>query len=304
MAYYSGSVNDMAALRTALVDACVSEGWSWDAGTDVLSKGASFLRLQVVSGYLTLLGRTSASGGNAPDVVRIGQLQSVPLTWPATYEIFAFATEVYLVLKYSVDYYQWCAFGLSSISLPGTGMFVAASIGPVAATNGIEISAAAGDTYSSQRVCPALFWSGGYYAPGSSGSWQAGKNQHLHSNLDGHGWSLGDVSDTSTTSTLRHGISTLAPLVGLLPNTWNSEAVLLPIRCWKMRPSFRISIIADLQHARYTRLDNYDPGQVIELGADRWKVFPWYRKNIAARNGGVAIAHTGTFGWAIRYEGP
>jgi hypothetical protein len=38
-------------------------------------------------------------------------------------------------------------------------------------------------------------------------------------------------------------------------------------------------------------------------------VFPWLRKNIAARDGSAAagatgaINHTGTFGWAIRYEG-
>ena len=304
MAYYSGSAGDMAAVRTALVNACVNEGWAWDGGTEVLSKGAMYLRLQVVSGYLTLLGRTAPAAGNAPDVVRIGQLESTPLTWPLAYEIFVFPSEVYMVINYSVDIYQWCAFGQSSVSLPGTGMFVAASLGPAAATGGIDISAGSGDAYSTQRVCPALFWSGGSYAPaGSVPHWKSGSNYHLHSNLDGHGWSLINAPETSTAPGMRQGVSALAPLVALLPNNWNSEAVLLPIRCWKGRPSFRVSLTADLEHARYTRIDNYEPGEIITLGSDRWKVFPWYRKNVAARNGGSGLTHTGTFGWAIRYEG-
>ncbi|SFB48389.1 hypothetical protein [Azotobacter beijerinckii] len=290
MAYYSGTANDLTALRQALIDACGLEGWSWNGTTEVLSKGTMFLRLQIVSGYLTLLGRTSATAGDAPDVVRIGQLGSTPLAYPLTYEIFAFAGEVYLVVNYSVDYYQWCAFGDSTVQgLPGSGMWVGASIGSSAASSGVTIDAAYGGAGSSTTTA-ALFW-------GTNAVSGANRNAWLHSDLDAQGWWL---AQTLTGESI--GVKASVPLIGLLPNAWNSEAVLLPIRTWKIRPSNKLSLIADLENARYTRVDNYTPGEIVTLGSDRWKIFPWYRKDAANRNGGSS--HTGTFGWALRYEGP
>lgn len=88
------------------------------------------------------------------------------------------------------------------------------------------------------------------------------------------------------------------------PNSWNSEATLLPIRAWKARPSSKISMTADLEFARHIRIDNLSPGDILTIGSDQWKVFPWYRKDVSAHNGGYFVNHTGTFGWAIRYEGP
>ena len=101
-------------------------------------------------------------------------------------------------------------------------------------------------------------------------------------------------------------MSPVNPLVSLLPNGWNSEAVLIPIRAYKQRFESKISITADLVHARYTRVDNYAPGEIIAIGGQRWKIFPWYRKDSTARQGtgGWRGAHSGTLGWAIRYEGP
>lgn len=304
MAYYSGSAADMAAVRSALVAACVAEDWSWDSGTDMLSKGVVYLRLQLASGFLRLTGRTSSSAGDAPHSVQMGPFTgwaSNPLPdliWPASYEIFVFEHEVYCVINYSVDCYQWCAFGLSSVGgLPGTGMWLGASA-PGAYTGyreGLYINAAhGGGSYGHAVVCPALFWRGGYGVGYSTESL-------VHSDLDSNGWwwdtaYMGDPL----------GVRPLNPLVSILPNAWNSETVLLPIRAYKRRPESKISLTADLEHARYTRVDNYVPGEVITIGSDRWKVFPWYRKNAAARQGtgGYRGAHSGTLGWAIRYEGP
>lgn len=294
MAYYTGTANDMAALRQALIDACVLEGWVWDVGGEVLSKETMFLRLRVVSGYLTLLGRTSAAAGDAPSAVRIGQLGSTPVTFPLTYEIFAFSAEVYMVINYGVDYYQWCAFGQSTVAgLPGSGMWVGASV-PGGFAGIIDISATSGGAASWTYSCPALFWrTNGTESVAAANCW-------AHSDLDAQGWLPGQTINADPVV----GIAACAPLIGLLPSAWNSEAVLLPLRAFKVRPSNKVSLVADLEHARYTRVDNYAPGEIITIGSDRWKVFPWYRKNTAARNGGAGIVHTGTFGWAIRYEGP
>ncbi|SEI99838.1 hypothetical protein SAMN04244572_02392 [Azotobacter beijerinckii] len=292
MAYYTGTANDLTALRQALIDACGLEGWSWNGTSEVLSKGSMFLRLQIVSGYLTLLGRTSATAGDAPGVVRIGQIGSRPLVFPLAYEIFVFAGEVYLIVNYSVDYYQWCAFGQSTVQgLPGTGLWLGASLGSAAASNGIDLYAQSGGS-GAPTVAPALFWAADNQNTANRGCW-------VHSDLDAQGWWL-----TQTLGGFPVGIRAAAPLIGLLPNAWNSEAVLLPIRAFKVRPSSKVSLTADLANARYTRVDNYAPGEIVTLGPDRWKVFPWYRKNTASRNGGSNIDHSGTFGWAIRYEGP
>ena len=297
MAYYSGSAVNMAGVRQALVDACSLEGWAWNASTEMLSKGAMFLRLQVVSGYLTALGRTSAAAGDAPGVVRIGwiaPMRIADISWPVEYEIFVFEDEVYLVINYAVDYYQWLAFGQSSISgVSGTGLWVSATLSHVAMLRSdIEpIDMAATDGGGSNLVCPGIFW-------GTTGQDQS-RQSWVHSDIDGQGW-----WPAQSLAGAPVGISASAPLLGLLPNAWNSEAVLLPIRAYKVRPSSKVSLTAELAHARYTRIDNYVPKEVVQIGSDKWRIFPFYRKNSAARNGGAGINHSGTFGWAIRYEGP
>lgn len=298
MGYYSGTANDMTAVRTALVNACVLEGWVWDGMTEMLSKGTMFLRLQVVSGYLRLLGRTSLAGGDMTHVVQMGPFaghaaEPLPaLAWPVGYEIFLFDQEVYCLINYAVDVYQWCAFGKSTVQgLPGTGMWVGATASGVSTNYSWGIVMRTFNGYSSGvgALCPALFWATAY----------APEESRVHSGLDGQGWWM---SQGNTNNPV--GITSLTPLISLLPNVWNSETVLLPIRAYKVRPSSTISLVADLEHSRHTRVDNYTPGQIISIGAERWKIFPWYRKNVAVRNGGELLAHTGTFGWAIRYEGP
>lgn len=298
MAYYSGTANDMTALRQALINTCTqpAEGWSWDSVNEVLSKGSMFLRLQVVSGYLRLAGRTSATAGDTPKIVQIGpftaSLWPLPaLTYPISYELFVFAQEVYCVINYAVDCYQWCAWGKSTVQgLPGTGMWLGATAAD-ALTNypyGFVIGNQDGKVNSGSTLCGALFWqiAGSVYS------------DYVHSDLDAQGWWWGQSSYADPV-----GILPSAPLIGLLPNAWNSEAVLLPIRAYKVRPSYKLSLTVDLEHARYTRVDSYAPGQIITIGTDRWKVFPWFRKDSTARNGGANITHTGTYGWAIRYEG-
>lgn len=296
MSYYTGTAVDLAGLRQALFDACVAEGWTLTG--EILSKGTMFLRVQIVSGYLTFLGGTGQSAGAltgaAANVSRIGTLNNVAIAFPVKYEIFAFANEVYLVINYNVSYYQWAAFGKSTVQgLLGTGMWFGASCFS-SATNTLAMIATGGT-------------SGGYCVPGLFYRNRANANTNaslvecrIHHGLDSLTWSDGASSSNPGAS----AIDATTPLLGMLPNTWNSEAILLPIRVFLPRASFKTSLVADLEHARYTRVDNYTPGDIITLGSDRWKVFPWYLKNAAVRDGGGNITHTGTFGWAVRYEGP
>lgn len=298
MAFYSGSVNDMAALRSALVDACVGEGWVWNSSTEVLSKGTIFVRLQHASGYLRLYGRVSNTSGEMSVPQQMGPFTgwaSAPLpqlSWPATYRLFLFDQEVYCVIQYNVDVFQWCAFGKSTIEgMPGTGTWVAATATRAVSsyTYGVDLSVTYGRA-TATNFCPAPFW---------AALQQSDDQSNVHSDIDGQGWWVAQSSSGDPV-----GISHLTPLQRLIPSAWNSEAVLLPIRAYKVRPGLKISLIVDLEHSRYTRVDNYLPGEVISLGSDRWMILPFYRKNSAGRDGGSSTNHSGTLGWAIRYEGP
>lgn len=294
MAYYSGSANDMSAVHNALVESCLAEGWAFNSSTNVLSKGSVYLKVEVIAGYLSAIGRTSADSGDAPNAVRIGRIGAIEISWPAAWEVFVFDIEVYLVVNYRVDYYQWMAFGQSTItSLPGTGMWCAATGGGLTDPNNqLFITPTGGGTAGTDaKTCGAPFWA-------TVAIEESGRNSFVHHNLGGRGWSL------SLDGFYYAGAAALAPLIGLLPNTWNSEAVLLPIHAHAIRASQKVSKVASLVNARYTRVDHYLPGQVIALGNDRWKVFPFYRKDMSARDGGNNVAHSGSLGWAIRYEGP
>lgn len=319
MAYYTGAASDMAALRTAIVNSCLNHGWSWNSSTNVLSKGSLFLLLTNDTLNLSLTGRTSAAAGDMPNAVQLGRLMAksgaatLDVTYPAEWECFVFTNpdEVWFVVRYDVDRYQWCSFGGSAVAgLEGTGMWVAAIRGPVPVNH--DIATVVNPFY----IRPT---SGGDVRSASggliSGAWgwtsivrdfSALRDIYVHSNLDGHGWHLNEASTTAALI----GVRAFSELIKTQPSAWNSEAALIPMRAYKLRPSFKSSLVVDLVNMRYVRIDNYVPGQIIELGSDRWKVYPWHRRNVTERDGGPASGswlnsdHTGTFGYAIRYDGP
>ena len=43
---------------------------------------------------------------------------------------------------------------------------------------------------------------------------------------------------------------------------------------------------------------------IIQRGGSQWMVFPWLRKDGTVAGDVDRATHSGTFGWAIRYEGP
>lgn len=308
MSYTTGTANSATELRTAIFAACVANGWT--LASPIVSKGGQALQivLNTDSGPQGLRfkgGKSVAAGAlvaACPQHVSMGDRSNLAFAWPANYHLFAFANpdEVYVVVNYDVDKFQWAAWGQSVHQLPGTGMWFASLIG----TN-----AGQPDTYmqiqnsgmldSFSYTQPGLFWrdaNGDGYSPGYVGS-------QMHHGLDGDFWTDGGPGKASP-----YAASTANPLISLLPNAWNSETVLLPILGIVKRPSNLTSLVVTPQNARYMRIDNHAPGEIITLGADRWIAFPWLRKDAARRNGmssaGVTDQHSGTLGWAIRYEGP
>ena len=303
MPYYSGSFNDMAGLRSALVNACTANGWS--ASGNFLSKGAAVLQLVAGLTDLTLRGGTGRAGDAlveaAPGVGRIGTLGPQPVTFPGSYEVYVFTApdEVYLRINYNVEFWQWLAFGISDVpGVPGTGLWFGGSsaLTPPASIN-IAADGGGANTNAVDRSTGALFY-------GSDNPFMTAQHRHafVHHGFDGRGWS-GETPAAELTNNASI-VAALVPKLGRLPNGWNSADVLLNSQVYVRRADDKQSLVADLAHSRFLRVDNYQPGDIIPIGPDRWKVAPWYRKNADARDGGSNIQHTGTFGWAIRYEGP
>lgn len=312
MAYYSGTASSLTDLRTALLTHAVADGWTLTV--DVLSKSGVYFRIQEVSGRIELLGCTDNAGSTpAPNVVAIGKIWERSgyttrlITFPCNYEVFGFAQELYLVVNYDVSKYQWMAFGKSTVpGLVGTGAWCGATGGAVVANatsyygnnyvSGVKVGGATAD-YQTNAV--ALFWRDDY------GSNTAPRNCWVHHNLDGNGWLLGL---TSTSNPI--GVRYFDKINAFQPSAWNSESALLPLQAWIERPSYKSSLVADLANARNFRIDNLNGGDILTIGPDRWKVFPWYIKNVGQRDGpvdasgGGDLDHSGTLGWAIRYEGP
>lgn len=302
MAYYNGQVSNYSQLANVLISACVDNGFTHN--DSVIQKNGIFLLVSPSGTSLDFIARTSESAGAIPNILQIRNLSAsgIPaLTFPIDYEIFIFEHEVYLIVNYAIECYQYVAFGKSTIDFTassGTGMYISASLTNESTNfNGISINNQLLQN-SQSAASPAFNWSAVSYS--TSASLQ--KNFWLHSNLDNHGWY--PVNGTGATSDTRVGAGAVIDILNTLPSAWSGESVLVPIYCFKKRASSKVSLTADLQHARYIRIDNYEPKQIISLGSDRWKVFPFFRKNTAVRNGGSVIAHSGTYGWAIRYDGP
>lgn len=301
MAYVTGSAGNFNDLLLAFQQACTANDWTLTGA--VLSKGACVMQLGIAGNYLSLLGGTGIDSQGAlvapgPMTAAIGPIWSTePFGFPLTYEVHVLTApdEVYLVVNYAVDRFQWLAFGCSPVpGLPGTGNWYGASLGQITPYYyAISMGLTNGATYPNS-IAPALFWNSNAYD---------GRSSVFHHGLDGGGWTWGQGYNYGVTAA--DALTALNPCLSRQPNTWNGETVLLPIQPLIGRPSNKVSIVGDLAHARYLRNDNLGPGQVIALGPDRWKTYPWYRKNASARDGtNYNGTDSGTLGWAVRYTGP
>lgn len=292
MAYYSGQANSYAELLNVLVTSCVSQGWGW--ASEILSKGQIGIKLQVVSNHITAL----AGNGNtllnpAPAVVRLGALDGLTTTFPINYHLFIFENpdEVYCVVKNNIDKFLWLCFGKSSIPLPASGVWVSATKAATVSQSvniGIDVG---GIGFVGTPTPSAPFW-----------NTEVCYNSFLHHGLETQWNPNFGVAENVIGSVIAN--SHMNALISRQPNAWNGESILLPITPLVLRSNSKKSQVAEIVNARFIRVDNYEPEQIITYGIDKWKVFPFYKKDLLNKDGGGYRDSSGTFGWAIRYDGP
>lgn len=300
MPYVSGTAADITALMDNIRTACTDNGWTLSGS--VLHKGACYVKSAVVSGLIEWTGGTGKDGSNnltgaAPRAARTGSFLSNAIAYPVNYEVFIFSDpdEVVAVVNYSTDFYQYVMFGLSDVAnLPGAGVYFAASrFWNAGVTSASEfISAPGGSSLSSA-------YQGGppFQTVSVANNVQ---NSFIYHGFDGGGWS----TDSTTGTGYPTSFQAVAPLLSLLPSAWNSETVLLPFPIYLNRTTGnKVSLVADLKNIRHCRIDNHAPGDIVTLGTDEWKLYPWYKKDAANRNGGSGVMHSGTLAFAVRYDG-
>lgn len=321
MSYYTATANTVNALLTALQNGCIENGWTVSGSLiyknncvmDVAISGNG-LRVMGGTGHTNgaLTGQILLSGSRTVSASLAGVLQSI--SYPLTYHLHVFDKEVYLFVNYNVDNWSYLAFGQSPVEgITGTGNWY----------GGIGTG---GDNFSDIRNINNQGAKGHHFSllfstmtPSGSISNQGQQvRSFIHHGLDGNEWSVsgdgvGDIASTGWASLPSQASATLVtyPLLNRQPNNYNGEAVLLPITpAVYHKDNSTLVIVGDLKNARYIRLDNYEPGQIITLGDTKYKVYPWLKKNTSARDGESynsskpeTAQHSGTFGIAVLYEG-
>ena len=291
MPFVSGSANSLADLLAALQSACVANGYTLTG--NVLSKGTLFAQVVISGSQLAVNAGSGQSAGVLSGVSDVApclmgfttsgtDLGTNGFTFPMTYyvHIGVLPDEVYLFVNLNLTQYQYLAFGLSSVTgLTGTGNWFAAS-SPTGAQDNILIDIRSFGGYMGQGYIDAGLFQGLDGYP----STQNGAVDHQ---LDSATWSVrGAWLDAWT-------------LLNNSPSGWNGESILIPVTVYASRPSGFNSAVAELAHARFVMLDTLSDGQIITLGPDRWKVYPWWKRGLR----GVHTSDTGTVGHAIRYDG-
>ena len=315
MAYITGSAASFADLQTAIQNACTANGWTLSSG--ILSKNGCFFQLVAGTsdGYaqLQLFGGTGRSGttltGQPPSNygAKICSNDGNVIAFPINYEIHLFTNpdEVYCIINYNSDFYQQLSFGKSDVpGIGGTGAWFSGAKRSdqtlTDATQGNKVFLSVSWPESVGTItydgygCGLFFdGSGAYFC------------SFVHTELDATPWRRGTSWEALTG--YRSAGMQVSNLLMQLPNLYNSANVLLPIKPVALRSSGGVTIIANPKNARYLRIDNVVPGEIITFGTERWKCYPAYRKDATVRDGvdwklGGA-QHSGTWGYAIKYTG-
>lgn len=342
MAYLSGTANDVASLLTALRNFLTANGWTLSG--NVLHKdgcyaevvnmnfpvtgvtGNPHLRLHVGNG----IDGSNALVDAAPLPSWLGVLgmsgnQLDNWNFPITYHIHAHADpdEVWLGVNYNgalANCWQWMGFGKSpDPGNHGSGCWQFAPLADPVYRTALGFM----PQYNQQRS----HLNGSAWTSGNAGLFTALPfwvynsisinlrcNSYVHGVIDPlsgePSWSA-DSFEWGGATNYERGVSAFTPLQPLFEyglNNWNLETPLLRIRVLQRQPEAKTSLISTMQHSRVCRNDYLADGEVVSLGPDRWKVYPFYRKNVAQRNGSTIIStnmdHSGTFALALRYDGP
>lgn len=312
MSYQTGTAASASALLTIIKTFATDNGWTNSTGNK-LNKGNCYVELASHDTDQTLSLKAYNSSYTTAHVGEYGIFVETA-SWPITYYLFAQSSPNMIICfcQYDTNKIENLMFGelvkVHSSAYIGGDFIHGSHLYNYPGGNGTLIRAI---TFTISNT--DLTFSNGV----GNGAWACSPIPFtrmsgwgvdvtgLHMEIDGRIWSSDTSADPYTSSNnsvylTRETISNLYRG----PNTWNSQTNLIPINLHKITASSRYMYLGYIEHIRLIRIDNYELGDIITIGSDRWKVFPWVQKNSVYRNGGGPISHSGTLGAAVRYDGP
>jgi len=329
MGYMTGICTTFSDIQAAFTDVLTAAGWSRttdSAGKTVMYKDTLYAMLETLSDCFRVTGRTGVNEGDAFLPVGISDFYLAtyvtttpgPIIFPVTFHAFYYddIDEVYFVISY-LDMYQFIALGKSTITLPGTGMWLCATCAPhslLPGGSGKYCWRPCGVNYSltgnsgTTSYTPAgLFWLRYAYEGSYNGPVHyAFKNAWLHSNLNtAYPWSLTNDNYSSSSNGLPVGITYASNHMRSQPQESNLEANLIPILVYRTHPSIinQYYLVASLVKSRHISINYLDPESILTKGSEQWMVFPCFKKTNAATYA-TSAGHldSGNFGWAVKKE--
>lgn len=309
MAYQTGSVSDFPNLVATLKTFASNNGWS--VSTDIVYKGNVFARVAAEhpsggDACISVQGGTGQSGGaltgahGRKNMMRTHTgLGDIVNSFPITYHLFSHTSpdQITLFVNYNSIWWQWLTFGEIEKYGSYTGGQFYASMQDYSVSiydKDVKITAEEAGNYDAPAAC-ALFWGG----KEEWGSLTVNDGGYMHLELDGYTWWLSS-RETGYDGYRINTPSFMSPLLERCNSTSTEMTALLPYYVWALRPSSKVSLLGSVKHFRLLRIDNYQAGDIITIGSDRYKVFPWLRKTIDT----IAIESSGVWGVAIEYDGP
>jgi hypothetical protein len=246
-------------------------------------------------------------------------------TFPVTYHIHVNAApdEVWLAVQYNGTYFQHLAFGKSPTpGNPGTGNWLFATLPYLAYNNTNHVyRRETGICYKNDDTMDVGAFGDGDIAVQpfwiNRGNGNTAENaapgsinyafHSLHSTTGAAAWNSGNGYNLQQPVGGNNGVGAAQAIYDVYrtqPNAWNQESILLPCQPMKRRPENKSSIVGDIRHMRYIRMDFMETLDVVDRTPDLWRVYPCYRKGGASMSTGAGLGHSGGHAVAIRYDAP
>ena len=290
-----------------------ANGWtenSWVSPALSLQKGTIYANLNATSTDLRMRGSLGYSGAAAWNAqpsthaptpwMRDGWYGSV--TWPATYWLFSHASpdDIVVVLRYQPTRFLYMTFGqLLKYGTYTGGEYYAAS-GDASGIFGSTIaipSQGIGVQIPNGPEFAGLFWRRRENHTASSTVPDV-----IHAEIDSFTWGgpVGTSGDgpTSRIQFLASASDHTYPLQNRLVSAFNGLATLQPIEVFARRPDAHYSPLGRVEHLRYANVINHNPADIIDIGGQKWMLFPWTEK------GGPGDSAGQHYGYAVKYDGP
>jgi len=313
MAYQSGTVNNIADIVSTLNTFAAANGWTNTSG--VLSGGLGHVEVTANATYpddvLLVKGANNVDMTTGLCPQNSGN-RFYNVTWPLNYYLHAFTVPTNLIvmfINYSTTKWQWVIFGDIEKYVTFTGgNFFSASFGTsgssaAAVVAMTETGTANGGSAGYSSMGPGLFWHTRNYNS-FNGGYSTLRGTHLHAEIDGYIWPGAGSSASDNFPTFSNRIDPISQN-NQNPNKWDLHSPLLPYWVWMPRSDGKTTPIGHVPNVRFIRNTYIDPGEIITIGADKWKVYPFHERDVNNPTAWSESARTsGTMALAVSYDGP